>query len=259
MATTVSVPAYVVRRLRRGANLQVAYAADEIASSVLALQKDAPPHEDRRKLDRLWALLDAIGWTGIVPDSIELDLAEHSLALLMAIDKVPLHMHEPLSGRFGDDEHKPGGTDHVVRELEGAARRAVARIEPTAVLTVPPVLVRGVREGAYRLLAVAAEAILKCGQAQAQPEPASRTHLERAWGLLGRLGWTTEKDTGQAVELDIAEHGVALHASIEAMIALLVERLAELDPASTSRDDRADELRLLRQLAVKVRRAITSE
>ncbi|HSZ05170.1 MAG TPA: hypothetical protein VK778_08205, partial [Solirubrobacteraceae bacterium] len=79
------------------------------------------------------------------------------------------------------------------------------------------------------------------------------------WGLLGRLGWSAEKDTGEVIELGIAEHGVALHAAVETMIPLLAEWLDELDPADASRPDRADELRLLRQLAVPARRAITSE
>ncbi|HSZ03849.1 MAG TPA: hypothetical protein VK778_01465, partial [Solirubrobacteraceae bacterium] len=50
------------------------------------------------------------------------------------------------------------------------------------------------------------------------------------WGLLGRLGWSAEKDTGEVIELGIAEHGVALHAAVETMIPLLAEWLDDLDP-----------------------------
>jgi hypothetical protein len=83
--------------------------------------------------------------------------------------------------------------------------------------------------------------------------------LERAWTLLVRLGWTDGSDTGNAIELHTAEHGVAVHASIETMIPLLTEWLDELDPSDANRPDRADELELLRQFALRVRQAITSE
>jgi len=61
MARTLIVPPQIVTRLREGANLRLAHAAYEIASSVLAVDKEVSPLEDRRDMDRLWALLDALG------------------------------------------------------------------------------------------------------------------------------------------------------------------------------------------------------
>jgi hypothetical protein len=116
-------------------------------------------------------------------------------------------------------------------------------------LTVPPGLVRRVREGTYGLLAVAAEAIERSAYANEQPEPTGRTNLEHALAMLDRLGWTSEQDTDQAIELD-PEHSTALHTAIEAHVPHLAEWLAELDPDDASRPDRAEELRLIRRFAV---------
>lgn len=77
----------------------------------------------------------------------------------------------------------------------------------------------------------------------------SRTSLDHAWALLGRLGWTGDQDTGEAIEL-APEHSTALHAALETMVPLLAEWLDELDPDDASRPHRAEELRLIRQFAV---------
>lgn len=267
MATTLTVPPQVTAHVREGAQLQLAQAAYEVACAAHALQKDAPPLEDRRKMEQLWALLDAIGWAGVLPGPIEIDLREHSLALLIAVREIEPHMQDSLSEMPDDDQRKPRRTDELgaMQEFESIARRAIERVgrrTPAGALAVPPMLVDRVREGAYGLLALASEAIVRCALTHTEPEPMSRTQLERAWGLLGRLGWSAEKDTGEVIELGIAEHGVALHAAVETMIPLLAEWLDELDPADASRPDRADELRLLRllrQLAARARRAVTSE
>jgi hypothetical protein len=116
-------------------------------------------------------------------------------------------------------------------------------------LTVPSNLVRRVREGTYGLLAVAAEAIERSAYANEQPEPASRTYLEHALAMLDRLGWTSDQDTQQAIELD-PEHSTALYAAIEAQIPLLAEWLGDRDPDDASRPDRAEELGAFRQFAV---------
>ena len=100
---------------------------------------------------------------------------------------------------------------------------------------------------------------MRSAHAHAKPEPMNRPELERAWALLARVGWSADKDTQQAIELGVAEHGVALHAAIETMIPLLAEWLDGLDPADASRPDRTDELHLLRQFAQRARRAITDE
>jgi hypothetical protein len=116
-------------------------------------------------------------------------------------------------------------------------------------LTVPPNLVPRVRECTYGLLAVAAAATVRSTYANEQPEPTSRTNLEHALVILDRLGWTSDQGTKQAIELDPG-HSTALYAAIEAEVPLLAEWLGDLDPDDTSRPDRAEELRLIRQCAV---------
>jgi hypothetical protein len=264
MARTLIVPPQVIPRLREGANLQLAHAAYEIASSALAVNKEAPPLEDRRYMARLWALLDAIGWSGAVAGPVELDLGEHSPALLIAAGQIEPQLQEWLAEMPDEDERKSGRTDelHAVQQFADAARRAVTRIErtvPAGALAIPPLLVGRVREGAYELLAVAAEAIVHAAHAHTKPEPMSRPELERAWTLLVRLDWTADKHRGEAIELAIAEHGVAVHAAIETMIPILTGRLDGLDPTDATRPDRADELELLHQFALRTRQALTSE
>ncbi len=267
MATTLTIPPQIVLRLREGANLQLAHAAYEIAALVLAVDKEAPPLEDRRYMARLWALLDAIGWSGAVAGPIELDLDEHSPALLIAVGEIEPHLVELLAEMPDEDKRKPSRTDelHAMQQFADAARRAVEHIEriertvPVSALAIPPALVGRVREGAFGLLAVTAEAIVRSAHANTKPEPMNRPDLERAWALLVRLGWTADNDRREAIELSIAEHGVAVHAAIETMIPLLTEWLDGLDLTDTARPDRADELELLRQFALRVRQAITTE
>jgi DNA-binding CsgD family transcriptional regulator len=118
-------------------------------------------------------------------------------------------------------------------------------------LTVPVNLVPRVREGAYGLLAAGAEAIVRSAHAHEQPGPMSCADVEHALALLGRVGWSGEQDTEEAIEL-AREHGAWLHAAIETMNPLLTEWLDELDPDDASRPDRAEELRAVQQLAVGV-------
>jgi hypothetical protein len=118
-------------------------------------------------------------------------------------------------------------------------------------LTIPPNLVPRVREGTYGLLAVAAGAIEQSAQAHEQPEAISLTHQEHALALLARLGWSSNQDSEQAIEL-AREHRASLHAAVEAMIPLLAGWLDELDPDDASRPRRAEELRLIRQFVLEL-------
>ncbi len=264
MARTLTVPSQVISRLREGAHLQLANAAYEIASSAHAWHKDAAPHEDRRKMEQLWTLLDKIGWTGTATNPVELDLGEHSRALLIAVGEIEPHLQESLAEMPNNDQRKSSRTDelHAIQEFENAARRAVqhiGRTVPAGAIAIPPPLAGRVREGAYGLLALAGEAIARSAHSHTKPEPMSRPELEHAWTLLARLGWSAGTDTGEAIELRIAEHGVAVHAAAETMIPLLSEWLGDLDPTDATRPDRADELRLLRQFVLRARQAIATK
>src|ERR1700677_2983073 len=135
-------------------------------------------------------------------------------------------------------------------ELPAAQRKpelGMEEVRMAETLTVPPNLVGRVREGTYGLLA--AEAIVRSAHAHEQPEPMSHTNLEHASALPGRLGWTGDQDSGEAIER-APEHSTALHAAIETMVPLLAGWLDDLDLADARRPDRAEELRLVRQFAV---------
>ena len=122
------------------------------------------------------------------------------------------------------------------------------RVEPgtprAGSVAVPPVLLARVREGAYDCLVSAAEDIERSASSHVPPESGSRMTCDRAWSLLEAIGWSDTQHP--MVELSIAEHGAALLAAVEDMPPLLEVWLAE----------REDELRLLRQFEVQVRRAV---
>lgn len=118
-------------------------------------------------------------------------------------------------------------------------------------LTAPPDLVGCVHEGSYGLLAAAAEAIVVSAHPHEPCTPMSRRKLEHAWALLGGLGWTSNEDNEEAIEL-APEQSTTLRAAIETMVPLPAKWLGERDPDDASRPDRADELRLVRQFAVRL-------
>jgi hypothetical protein len=238
MPTLITVPPQVIPRLREGAQLQLSFAAHEIAASAQALHRDDPPLEERRKMDRLWALLYLLGWSRVVSEPIELDLHEHCLALLIAVDEIGLHMQTSLDEMPDDDQRKLGRTDELraMHEFESAARLAIEHTTAPSAIRIPPTLLGRVREGAYGLLAAAGEALVRSALVHAQPEPIARPQLERAWALIVQLGWTPGKDTG-ATELGIAEHGATVHAAIETMLPFLTAWFNELEPADTRRPE----------------------
>jgi hypothetical protein len=177
-----------------------------------AVFKDEPPREARAAMDRTWALIDLLGWTGDVAAPIDVDLHEHGDALLAGFDCALPHMAETLAELPDGDATKPGRLDEyqVMRELEAPARRAIesmAGVPAVGTLMVPPGLLTRLREGAYSLLGTAGEAVVLSAQACVQPEPETRPQLERVWRLLACVGWNDAAHSGDAIELRTAEHG----------------------------------------------------
>jgi hypothetical protein len=259
MSNTLTIPPQVVPRLREGAHLQLARGADAIRYAAQASDKDEPPLEGREDMERTWALLDVLGWAGVAPPPIELDMRHHSTALIAALDEIVPDLARWLSEMSGEDERGPSRKDEyqAMREFEGAARRAAEHLEhpTTDALVIPGVLLRRVREGAYGVLAAAADEISRSAYAQVPPEPETRPQLERAWELLRRLE-TADSNAGTLLELSVEEHGATLLAAVDVMIPLLSEWLDDLDPADPRRPAKADELRLMHEFHALAQRAI---
>jgi hypothetical protein len=261
MSNTLTIPPHVVPRLREGAHLQLARGADAIRHAAQAFEKDEPPLEGREEMERTWALLDVLGWAGAAPPPIELDMRRHSIALIAALDEIVPDLARWLSEMSDQDERRPSRKDEyqAMCEFEGAARRAAERLEhPTTdrALVIPGALLGRVREGAYGVLAAAADEIGRSAYTQVPPEPEIRPQLERAWDLLGRLGWTADNNAGTMLELSVEEHGSTLLTAVDIMTPLLSEWLDDLDPADPKRPATANELRLMHQFHARAQRAI---
>jgi len=383
--SVLSVPAAVIPRLREGTHLQLADGAETIQRVASAWDKDDPPAGERALMERAWALIDVLGWAGDIPESIDINVREHGVALRAAIDNIVTSLTDVIADLPADDPIRAERVEELqaLREFEGAALRAIERerteariivvpadvaeqlrsalyadlaragndldtacsttepgdvaspvgklrrlfavlddigwskepptpealtidgrhlqvvvdtleadqegwewtaehtqledlpgreraktiaeiIErflntlPTspATLMIPPTLLVRVREGAYGLVAAASEDIDQSARACVEPEPESRPKLEAAWGLLDAIGWSDEQDTEAIIELPLIEHGATLLAAVEDILPLMAGWLDELDPADERRAERADELRLLRQLHAQVRRAV---
>jgi len=383
--SVLSVPAAVIPRLREGTHLQLADGAETIQRVASAWDKDDPPAGERALMERAWALIDVLGWAGDIPESIDINVREHGVALRAAIDNIVTSLTDVIADLPADDPIRAERVEELqaLREFEGAALRAIERerteariivvpadvaeqlrsalyadlaragndldtacsttepgdvaspvgklrrlfavlddigwskepptpealtidgrhlqvvvdtleadqegwewtaehpqledlpgreraktiaeiIErflntlPTspATLMIPPTLLVRVREGAYGLVAAASEDFDQSARACVEPEPESRPKLEAAWGLLDAIGWSDEQDTEAIIELPLIEHGATLLAAVEDILPLMAGWLDELDPADERRAERADELRLLRQLHAQVRRAV---
>jgi hypothetical protein len=245
---TIVVPGTVIPRLREGAYLQLAHAAEAIKAACEYYEKDDPPLAARRASDETWALFDRLGWTGAVPEKVELDVREHRAALSSAIESMNASLTEIIADHAVDDATKAERTEEhaALRDFDGALHGRIGRSRtPRAgALAVPPVVLARVREGAYDCLVSAAEDIERSASSHVPPEPDARMTFDRAWSFLEAIGWSETQDA--MVELSIAEHGAALLAAVEDVSPLLEVWLSE----------REDELRLLRQFHVQVSRAV---
>jgi hypothetical protein len=87
-SSILTVPQEVIPRLREGVRLQLAHGAEAVHREVAAWPKGEPPLAGRALMDSAWSVIDLIGWTGDVPGSIELDLAENGAVLLAAVEQI---------------------------------------------------------------------------------------------------------------------------------------------------------------------------
>jgi hypothetical protein len=142
MSNILTIPPQVVLRVREGAHLELAQRANEIRHAAEAFEKDQPPLESRAAMERTWALLDVLAWAGNVRSLVELDMRQHSTALIAALDAIGPEMARRLSEMPDEDERRPAREDEyqAVRGFDARARRAIERTAtPTSSpLTVPP-------------------------------------------------------------------------------------------------------------------------
>jgi hypothetical protein len=124
----------------------------------------------------------------------------------------------------------------------------------SSTLMIPPVVVPRVREGALAHLETLGERI--AGETWYQEKcEALFEQVQGQWALLDVIGWDAEDDTGEMIEADIASIGKAIKFVADDMTVSMAGWLGEMDEDEPERPARAEELRLMQQFEVQVRRA----
>jgi len=252
-ARIIVVPADVAEQLRSALYADLARAGNDL-DTACSTTEPGDVASPVGKLRRLFAVLDDIGWSKEPPTPEALTIDGRHLQVVVDT------LEADQEGWEWTAEH-PQLEDLPGRERAKTIAEIIERFLNTlptspATLMIPPTLLVRVREGAYGLVAAASEDIDQSARACVEPEPESRPKLEAAWGLLDAIGWSDEQDTEAIIELPLIEHGATLLAAVEDILPLMAGWLDELDPADERRAERADELRLLRQLHAQVRRAV---
>ena len=113
----VTVPAVIVDWLRRAAYAEIGLAAEALDSVAFAVDREAHPEWFRgpaENLREIYALLDAIGWSGTVPPvAVQIDLREdYCWALMRALQG---------AAEFADED----SSEAVCGDVEQAERGVV--------------------------------------------------------------------------------------------------------------------------------------
>ncbi len=111
-------------------------------------------------------------------------------------------------------------------------------------------MVPRVREGSLSHLETLGEWIAGATWYQEKCE-ALYEQVKEQWALLDVIGWSVEEDTGEMIAADIA----AVKFVADDMTVSMVRWFGEMDEDEPERPARAEELRLMQQFRVRVRRA----
>jgi hypothetical protein len=204
--STITIPAAVIPRLRDGVQQQLAHAAETIKDEAEAYEKDTPPLEARAETDRAWALLDALGWAGGVPDSIDVDVREHGNGLRAAIDSMVTSLSEVIAELPDGDPIRAERVEELqaLREFEGAALRAIEsdRTEPRVILVPADVAVQ-LRGALFADLSRAgADLEEACSTTEPGDFAAPVGKLRRLFAVLDDIGWVKETVSPEALTID---------------------------------------------------------
>jgi len=242
-AMTMQVPGEVVALLRESLLVQLARACEDAPGSKYE-ETHAGWAPILARLDGARAALDVIGW----------DAPEQQQPVALVLDAAMREaLHADLDGwRWtAQAEHLESveGCEQAARKAELIERFLAGAPEPASV-TVPAVLVGCIAEGAEDLTHTIAEAI---DNGRDLRECAKQ--LTVVADLLDALD---AEGAGAGVELDMAEHAGALRDAVAVMVPVLARAVADTRQDDPAKREREDELRLLRQLAVQVARAMGS-
>ena len=125
----------------------------------------------------------------------------------------------------------------------------------SSTLMIPPAVVPRVREGAVALLTQLGAELSDATWYPEQCEPLYQ-QVQEQWALLDVIGWADDDDHGETIEADVASIGKPLRLAVDEMTPSLKQWLGEMDEHEPARPARAEELRLMQQFRIQVRRAV---
>jgi hypothetical protein len=204
--SVLTVPAAVIGRLREGTHLQLAEGAETIQRVASAWDKDDPPAGERALMQRAWALIDVLGWAGDVPESIDVDVREHGVALRAAIDNIVTSLTDVIADLPEGDAIRVERAEELqaLREFEGAALRAIERERAEArIILVPADVAEQLRSALYHDLARAGNDLDTACSTKEPGDVASPVgKLRRLFALLDDIGWSKTPPSPEALTID---------------------------------------------------------
>ncbi len=257
MSSTITIPAHAIGRVREGAVRALHDCAEGIdhAGSDRAAQQRV-----RHDLERVWRLLDAIGWAAETPVAgVPIDPVRHGEALLTLLGKMLPVMEGWLADFPEDDPRRPHRRAEIDTLRALRERLAVAQDmpKPQGTVAVPGPVIPVVREGVFALLGVAAKEL--SSQAQARPAArdlavvaGERATIARVMSLLDEVGWTGELDGDDVLHVAVGRHGTTVIGALNNAIPLLVLSLGELGEGKGERTQREAVLEQARSFARQV-------
>ena len=195
--STITIPGAVVPYIRGGAQLQIAGAAEQLATVIgEALYVGVAPLGERRRLLQAWALVDLLGWRDETSGPVELEVHEHREGLLGALQCNADRLARSIADEPDDPQRAMREADlQALRECESAALRAIERDQQTTVTaTMPGDVVELLRGALYADLERACEDV-------PSTEPKTRAswtgvlrRIEQARRALDVIGWASPSE-----------------------------------------------------------------
>jgi hypothetical protein len=178
--STITIPGAVVPYIRGGAQLQIAGAAEQLATVIgEAMHSGVAPLGERQRLLRAWALVDLLGWLDETSGPVELEVHEHREGLLGALRGNADRLARSVGDEPDDPQRATREDDlQALREFESAALQAIESEQRTTVAaTMPGEVVELLRGGLYAELERACEDV-----------PSTEPKIRASWaGVLRRI------------------------------------------------------------------------
>jgi hypothetical protein len=158
--STLTIPPRVVPYIRAGAQMQIAAAAEQLATVIgEAMSRGIPPTCEQQRISQAWVLTDLLGWPDEAGEPVELDVREHGVALGAALDDNAEQLAELVADTEEGLQRASRKRDlQELLEFESTAREAIERARSMRITaTVPAQVAVLLRAALYAELGRACE------------------------------------------------------------------------------------------------------